>query len=689
MSLGSNFGTAEDADAIASTNATRAGVIVVAASGNAGPAPYITSVPAASADAISVAAIDSHESFPGALIALNTGSSVQAQNSNGAPLPGPVGIVVLRTASGGVSLGCSEGEYVDSKIAGKLVVTQRGNCARVDRATFGQKHGAAAVAMINNSAGYPVFEGPIAGVTIPFLGVLRSNASKLIAATSVSSFTANTIANPTARMAASFSSGGPRFGDSLLKPNVAGPGVSVFSTDVGTGNGGLYESGTSMATPHVAGVAALATQAHPKWDERSLSAAVVETADPKQLKDYTPGIEGAGLVQPVGATRTQAVVLSEGPGGGHAISFGFEEFLRNFHEERDVSVRNLGDKPIVFNVTSTQTSGVPHTIHLSSSSVAIGPHDDADLQVSLSVPVGTVGATHDSAGNMLFQEVAGYLTFTPANPGMNGGVTLHVPYYLVPRARSDVFAFLTGPLSSTNPKSNVVLANFQGGISGDADFYAWGLAGKPQGIKYFDTRAVGVQTNVTPDGADSLLVFAINTFQRFSTAAGAEFDIFVDVNGDGVADFVVVGADLGSLRGGGPTGQLASAVFNLKTKTGRLEFLADAPMDGSTVLLPVMASHLGITPANPRFTYTEKTYNNLDGTEAALPGVGSFNAFTPSVSNALWVGVAPNKLATVPVTINSAEWAKTPALGLMVAVEDNKSGERQANLIRVGHSDED
>jgi hypothetical protein len=50
------------------------------------------------------------------------------------------------------------------------------------------------------------------------------------------------------------------------------------------------------------------------------------------------------------------------------------------------------------------------------------------------------------------------------------------------------------------------------------------------------------------------------------------------------------------------------------------------------------------------------------------------------------VPVAPNRQAAVPVAINSTEWTRTPALGLMVVVEDNTSGERQANLIQVGSS---
>jgi subtilisin family serine protease len=164
MSLGSDFGPARTADAIASQNATKAGITVVAASGNAGPGLYITSTPASGNGVISVAAMDSTATFPGAAMTLNTGKTIEVQNSNGAALPGgALGIVVLRNPNGSVSLGCNEAEYVDATIAGKLVVTLRGTCDRVFRAVAGQKHGAAAVAMINTSPGYPPFEGTITG----------------------------------------------------------------------------------------------------------------------------------------------------------------------------------------------------------------------------------------------------------------------------------------------------------------------------------------------------------------------------------------------------------------------------------------------------------------------------------------------------------------------------------------------
>ncbi|MEJ0038193.1 MAG: S8 family serine peptidase [Gammaproteobacteria bacterium] len=683
MSLGSVYGSADDADAVEVVNAAKAGVVVVASSGNSGPIPYITGSPGVSDAAVSVASVDSHQSFPGAQITLNTGS-VLAINANGAPLPsGALAVTVLRDATGAVSLGCDEAEYVDAQIAGKLVVTLRGVCARVDRATFGQRHGAAAVVMINTDDTYPPYEGPIPDVTIPFLGVLPDDGTVVANAASATQFVAQTIANGAYRAVSDFSSAGPRFGDSVLKPNVTAPGTSIFSTNVGTGNQGIYISGTSMASPHVAGVAALTTQAHPKWDPKTIRAAIVQTASPKALVDYAPSSEGSGLVQPLGATRTQAVAFAEGPGSGQSIAFGFEEFLRTLREERDVTVRNLGDSSITFKVTSTKTGGAPHTLNLSRSTVTVGAHQDARFEVSLSVPVETVGATHDEDGNPLFPEVAGYVTLTPASSSMNKGVALTLPYYLVPRARSNVIPLLAGRLSPSHPKSQVLVTNILGGIPGTADFYAWGLQNKrPQGVTSYDTRAVGVQSILGAVPNDSILVFAINTFDRFSAANLAEFDINVDVNGDNKPDFLVMGIDNGLITTGDLDGNFATVIFNLATGDGFVESLADAPTDGSTILLPLLASDIGVTAANPRFTYTVLAANVNDGTSATLPGKASFNAFSPSITNAdAFTELDRNRVQLVPVSINPKEWVKTPALGLMIVSTDNKSGDTQGFLI--------
>ena len=202
-------------------------------------------------------------------------------------------VAVLRDSypNGPVSLGCSDADYTNypgGGVAGKLVVTQRGTCSRVGRAIRAERFHAAAAAMLNTDTGFPPFEGQITSdpdngfqftVTIPFFGIrgvlatAGSDSAKLVSADSPQgaggtvTVTNTALPNPNVSGFASFSSRGPRTGDSWLKPDITAPGVSTFSTLVGSGNQATAMSGTSMAAPHVAGVAALVKQAHPTWNQ--------------------------------------------------------------------------------------------------------------------------------------------------------------------------------------------------------------------------------------------------------------------------------------------------------------------------------------------------------------------------------------------------------------------------------------
>jgi subtilisin family serine protease len=161
MSLGSSFGGQDDPTTVAAENAAAAGIAVVASAGNSGPSGYIVGSPSTGSHVLSVAAIDaSVPQYAGARMNLSTGQTVDTIIANGAALPsGSFGVKVLKNADGSIALGCDPAAYAGS--AGKIVVTTRGTCARVARAIYGQKAGAAAVVMVNNSSSIPPFEGPI------------------------------------------------------------------------------------------------------------------------------------------------------------------------------------------------------------------------------------------------------------------------------------------------------------------------------------------------------------------------------------------------------------------------------------------------------------------------------------------------------------------------------------------------
>ncbi len=88
--------------------------------------------------------------------------------------------------------------------------------------------------------------------------------------------------------------------------------------------------------------------------------------------------------------------------------------------------------------------------------------------------------------------------------------------------------------------------------------------------------------------------------------------------------------------------------------------------------------------ANPRLAYSAIGF---DVTETAAPdevdGIAKFNAWSSSISQGGFAHGAADGTATVPISRNAAEWALTPALGLMIVTLDNKAGTDEAQTIKV------
>ena len=244
-----------------------------------------------------------------------------------------------------------------------------------------------------------------------------------------------------------------------------------------------------------------------------------------------------------------------------------------------------------------------------------------------------------------------------------------------------VTAVLETPSALPGQPGSVLLENRASPITGTADFYAWGLESKkaPNTAGRVDLHAAGAQSLANGE----VVIFAITTRKAWSTASGEEFNVVVDNNLDGEPDFLVFSFDFGRLVTGAFDGRIGTFVLDLVTGAQSVYFLAYAPTDGSSILMPIPTAAIGVTPNNPRFAYSAGviTFNGRDFD--AFESWALFNPFNTAISTGAFEVVNPGDRIHVPFTVNATEWAATPALGLMVVTQDNKNGTTEANLVRV------
>jgi len=331
-SIGSSMREVTAPDDIALMAATKAGVIAVVAAGNDGPNLATIGSPAGgpwviTAAAASRAGESSVEAFKVSAPASIAGKYASKEAlfspplADNDPIEGRLVLVddgdaTLPSGSEGVESDGCQPLINGDEVSGNIALMQRSGCLFTDMVKNAEDAGAIA-ALVYNIAGDPiVMFGESGLVDIPALMIGQADANLILAEmdainrVSVVLEKSFLLTTPdTGDLMARFSARGPGPTPDILKPDVAAPGVNIiagFTPDPANATPGenfAYLSGTSMAAPHVAGVAALLRQAHPEWSPAAIKSALVTSARqdlllPESITPANPFDYGGGYIVP-------------------------------------------------------------------------------------------------------------------------------------------------------------------------------------------------------------------------------------------------------------------------------------------------------------------------------------------------------------------------------------------------------
>jgi hypothetical protein len=323
------------------------------------------------------------------------------------------------------------GDALEDDPTGKAALITRGACSFSDKATNAINAGATSVIIHNSSPG--VFNGtlgsPIDGTT-PVVGISLEDGLFMIAQAAPASLMtwtdqSTSAPSPTGGLISSFSSYGLA-ADLSLKPDIGAPGGSIYSTYPLELGGYATLGGTSMASPHVAGAAALLLQARPNTPSQAVRRILQNSADPA-VWSLNPGTgyydsvhrQGAGLLD-IDDSILATTVIEPGK-----LSLGEGEAGPTVHT---LTIENNGPDEVTYDLSeewwAIQTTGT----WADDLAYYGGSNSFLDFSpASVTVPAGgqaTVDVTVYPATAPDLGLYGGYIAFTP----QGGGQEYRVPY---------------------------------------------------------------------------------------------------------------------------------------------------------------------------------------------------------------------------------------------------------------------
>ncbi|MER7756640.1 S8 family serine peptidase [Kitasatospora sp. NPDC097643] len=563
LSLGSHFGGPEDTDALAVDRLAALGTVVVAAAGNDGDVYGIGGSPGTAARAVAVAAsVDPHSDADGLTVLAPAALagvvpahwSERYQGWSTTDVSGQLALPADQ------SDGCTAFSEADrQRLAGKIAVlawrtreSERpcNSGPRADHAADAGAIGALYTADTDHLA-------EIAGnERIPAALLAHTDGERLRQAAAAGPVQVR-LAAAGNKLHGSVSQDQPGRVDTLtdftsrgigvpgvVKPDLAAPGETIWSALVGSGTGGQREDGTSMATPHVAGLAALVRAAHPDWPVEQLKAALMNTAGDTWLGDdhsgpvYGPERTGAGRAQVDRAVHTPVVAYAAGEGapeGAVGVSYGPVEVGGPTALVREIELRNHADRPLTYRTGYAAATELPGArFEVTPGQVDVPAGGTARVRVTLAVP-GELGRAPDPTidpvqsgrARSYRAELSGRVLLTPVtDPALP---QLRVPVLAAPRPAPD----LTATAAARTGRDGTLLA--LGGSSAPGDrpglLSAFALGG--EGARWADCPpgsgvAAGPGAGIRPENA--------------ADPADSPQDVCVEHPGDRAANLRAVGA---------------------------------------------------------------------------------------------------------------------------------------------------
>lgn len=401
MSLGGDSHGKQDLLTLATDNLDRAGIVVAVAASNDGPGYFTLGSPGSAERALTAGAstvghyVGTPISSGGAVVSV---AAVGDFPTPAEDMTAPLGVVLDGTALGTACAALPAGG-----LAGEIALISRGTCTFGTKVFNAEQAGAVAAIIVNNVPGDPIAmaQDALFTSTIPAVMSPLSDRDALMALDGQAvTIGADKAYVDTANddILAGFSSWGPVDVSLRVKPDVVAPGVNVLSSvplatcdnEDGLGCWAFFQ-GTSMATPHLAGMAAVVLDANPSWDAWQVRSAIINTAKQNAVLQTNaitvPETDvqkvGAGLAD-LDAAVTATVALSS-----PSVSFGSVPSGSGQVRTATVTVTNLTSAPQSLPVSVEDSTGAG-TFTASPSTLTLAPNGSAT--VTLTYTAGKGGA---------------------------------------------------------------------------------------------------------------------------------------------------------------------------------------------------------------------------------------------------------------------------------------------------------